>query len=332
MTYRPIKGSDRADTLKGTKKEESLYGYKGNDVIFGNGADDILYGDRGNDRLYGGAGGDSLYGQAGNDKLYGGAGNDSVSGGRGKDYLDGGAGDNDTAAFGLTLGDDIYAQVIIDTYRIVFDLQKAPEKRTEGSHIKSSAYGDIAVNVENVHTGFGNDIVRGDDKKNLIGVDGGDDYADGRGGDDILGGYLGNDRLYGGNGNDKIYGEEGRDRLYGGNGNDRLYGGAGKDSLYGGNGNDRLYGEGGKDSLYGNAGKDSFIFRVVNHSDRKNTDIIHSFESGIDIIQLASVIATSAAGLTINRENSHTLIEDKNSDFTLRVAGTFTASDIQFIK
>lgn len=118
------------------------------------------------------------------------------------------------------------------------------------------------------------DVMRGDDRRNVICGRGGNDTIYARGGDDLVDGGSGNDRVYGGPGADRLLGGTGGDQLdgrsgkdvlvggdwtdvlIGGSGADRLFGGAHGDSLQGGLGNDTLYGGTGDDRLRGEAGTD----------------------------------------------------------------------------
>ena len=77
-------------------------------------------------------------------------------------------------------------------------------------------------NIENVKTGEGDDIIKGNASDNKL---------DGYLGDDILEGKEGNDILIGGDGEDILKGGEGNDLLDGGHGDDILTGGAGNDYI-----------------------------------------------------------------------------------------------------
>lgn len=78
---------------------------------------------------------------------------------------------------------------------------------------------------------------------------GGDDTLEGNNGADTLLGGAGDDLLRGGNGADVLRGGAGDDLIFGGNGSDRMFGGAGSDMLVLDNGADILNGGGGFDAL-----------------------------------------------------------------------------------
>ncbi|MCY6379631.1 calcium-binding protein [Hoeflea prorocentri] len=92
---------------------------------------------------------------------------------------------------------------------------------------------------------YDDDGLRFDQFGNLLPED--DDSLFGGEGDDLLDGSAGHDTLSGGGGNDT---------LSGGSGLDTLFGGLGEDVLSGGRENDMLYGEAGNDSLDGGSGND----------------------------------------------------------------------------
>ncbi len=77
----------------------------------------------------------------------------------------------------------------------------------------------------------GNDMLTGDDGKNIIIGFGGDDTLSGGASSDLLFGGRGNDTLEGGSGNDILKGGRGDDLLQGGGGNDFINGGKGFDTI-----------------------------------------------------------------------------------------------------
>ncbi|MEM9170051.1 MAG: spondin domain-containing protein [Pseudomonadota bacterium] len=125
----------------------------------------------------------------------------------------------------------------------------------------------------------------------------GDDALYGEAGADVLYGQAGADRLFGGdgadrldggadadllvgqNGADALRGGMGADFLFGGAGDDLVEGGAGADQLFGGVGSDQIMGGAGNDDLFGNLGADVFHF-----ASGGGADIIHDFQSGVDVI------------------------------------------------
>ena len=60
------------------------------------------------------------------------------------------------------------------------------------------------MNVENVVTGGGADIIKGNDIGNVVESGAGNDWVYANGGDDVLIGGEGIDRLFGGDGNDTV--------------------------------------------------------------------------------------------------------------------------------
>ncbi len=112
------------------------------------------------------------------------------------------------------------------------------------------------------------DLLRGDERPNLIFASPDNDTIFGVDSDDSLYGLDCDDDIYGGNGNDLLFGNRGFDYLEGNEGDDSLYGGKDNDTLRGGNGNDLLFGnrdndtlsgDDGDDSLYGGKGRDQLI-------------------------------------------------------------------------
>lgn len=181
----------------------------GLNVIMGTSLADVILGGSGADQVYGGAGNDRLSGLVGNDLLQGDGGSDTLLGGEGNDSLIGGAG-NDI----LSGGNGIDTAVYDSSANIVVNLGLTLQDTGQGR--------DKLLSIENVRSGSGNDILRGNDKANL------------------LEGAAGNDKLIGGAGNDTLLGGAGDDRLHGGRGDDSLHAGMGQDLLTGGRGADRF--------------------------------------------------------------------------------------------
>ncbi|HEX8239032.1 MAG TPA: calcium-binding protein [Allosphingosinicella sp.] len=161
------------DDLRGGASGDSIFGGDGDDFIDGEGGADWLEGGDGDDfvrargtgvsRLDGGAGNDSLYSGAGGDTLIGGGGDDVLDGGAGNDQLQisgtgtsiaGGGGDTDTLV--VAWGDAVTAITM-----------SAPVSDPAGGYAgtigdggdRSLAYSSIEV--FNITTGSGNDIIRG---------------------------------------------------------------------------------------------------------------------------------------------------------------------------
>ena len=146
-----------------------------------------LFGGKGHDDLFGGKGSDELDGGLGNDALIGGLGNDTLTGGLGNDILNGGKG-IDTIVFGD-----------LDT-KVSLNMEHYNKAQDTGHGLDTIN----TLNIENITTGSGNDVLTGQWVDNV---------------------------LDGGSGNDKLYGDRGNDTLIGGLGNDILNGGGGADTF-----------------------------------------------------------------------------------------------------
>jgi Ca2+-binding RTX toxin-like protein len=162
-------------------------GGKGNDTIVGSALVNELHGNGGNDRLV--ASGEL-------DELYGGAGNDTLVDALPTTLLDGGDG-TDTADFSAYERFDGIGVDLVEGY--------AAGLRTRGLP-------DQVVEIENVIGTRHDDVIIGDDNRNLL---------DGRGGPDRIVGRGGIDTLLGGDGDDYLEDRDGNvDQLTGGPGND----------------------------------------------------------------------------------------------------------------
>ncbi|WP_422378249.1 calcium-binding protein [Roseibium sp.] len=112
------------------------------------------------------------------------------------------------------------------------------------------------TNIKNVVGSGFSDVIKGDDRNNILVGLGGNDTLSGGAGDDWLKGNRGADTLNGGSGADRLNGGRGNDTISGGGDNDLIHGGQGQDDVRGGTGNDRLYAGQGYDTLHGNGGND----------------------------------------------------------------------------
>ncbi len=138
-----------------------------------------------------------LAGQGGNDTLSGASGDDTLDGGEGADLLLGGVGLRDVAAYSLSFGEGLRA-----------DLAFAGRNTCH-------AAGDVYLGIEDLRGSTFNDLLAGDT------------------GGNILEGSFGNDSLFGREGNDTLIGSAGNDLLVGGTDNDVLQGGIGADQMNG---------------------------------------------------------------------------------------------------
>jgi Ca2+-binding RTX toxin-like protein len=142
------------------------------------------------DTIVGNVVGNALLGGAGDDDLLGGEGDDSLKPGTGGDRVDGGAGQDNLDYTGET-----------QSIRISLD----------GVKNDGVAGEDRIDSVEQIFGGSGDDVLIGDDERNLFHGRAGNDVLFGNGGRDELTGDLGDDTFNGGPGNDQIEGGFGED-------------------------------------------------------------------------------------------------------------------------
>lgn len=87
-------GSEQADVLVGDDSGVWFWGHGGDDLEYGGAGNDTLESGVGNDTVHGGGGNDLMFGRVDDDQLFGEAGNDTIGGGAGNDLVNGGEGDN----------------------------------------------------------------------------------------------------------------------------------------------------------------------------------------------------------------------------------------------
>ncbi len=249
-----IQGGNGDDVIDGGNGNDSLSGGLGNDFIFGDSGSDLIHGDDGNDTLSGDDGADTLYGGTGDDNLHGGDGNDSLYGEDGNDNLYGGNGDDYMVGGpGMDFFDGGNGEDLISFK----DAPSAIAFSLKAGGWLGEAFGDRAINVENLEGSLFDDYLIGDDLSNKIYGLAGNDTIEGYDGDDWLYGGLGNDILRGGQGADTLYGDEGDDYLDGGLGDDTLYGGIGNNRLDAGEGNNIITAGDGNNLVYAGPGNDT---------------------------------------------------------------------------
>ncbi len=95
------------------------------------------------------------------------------------------------------------------------------------------ADGDTYRSIESIEGSAWNDVIEGNNSRNLLA---------GLAGSDTIHGNGGNDTIRGNAGDDFLTGEDGQDRIIGGAGNDTIDAGTGRDLILGGAGNDTIYG------------------------------------------------------------------------------------------
>jgi hypothetical protein len=203
-------GGGGDDLIEGGPGADRLLGGEGQDFLAGGADDDadVLLGGPGDDDLTGGGGADILAGQEGADRLRGGPGDDRLLGGSGRDllvaspgtdYLNGGRG-RDTATFA-----------------------KAAEA-VDADLLAGTAAGGATATLVGLEVARGSaydDALTGDDRRNTLLGQAGNDLLDGAGGNDRLVGGIGDDTLAGSAGDDLLDGGEGgSDAADGGDGTD----------------------------------------------------------------------------------------------------------------
>ena len=151
---------------------ESFVGSSAGDVVFGTEGDNYLDGRGGQDKIHGRDGDDYLVAGKGDDELFGDAGNDVLVGGKGNNILNGGEG-IDTVAY--------------NDHRVFVDLAKGTAVTDPQTDTNSdNNFTDTLIGIENVRSGKGWDILRGDNNNNVLNGGGIVDNLHGRGGDDTF--------------------------------------------------------------------------------------------------------------------------------------------------
>jgi Ca2+-binding RTX toxin-like protein len=205
----------------------NAYGTDYADNMRGSARDNVLEGNNGNDQIFG---------LSGDDTLQGGAGNDSLDGGEGVDL----------AIFGELAS---FWDHSVSTTPYVVNL-------FSGLAV-GGGFTDTVVNIENINTGDGSDLVVGNNLDNVINTYDAQDQIWSFGGNDTVFAGWGNDLIVSGSGNDVLHGESGTDWLYAQDGDDTLYAGGPStgsyDVLIGGDGADTLH-AGAVTSVYMNGG------------------------------------------------------------------------------
>lgn len=198
----------RVATIVGTAGNDHLIGTPSADVIVGAGGDDTLRGRGGDDFLCANRVSDPEFGP--DSGLYGGRGDDHLGGHR---YLVGGQGDDVLqdrvpGAFVLPgpgddvlrLGDDSSLYLADARHPLVIDLRRNTV-RGQGRDVL------ITSGVLSVAMSRFDDVFVGDNHKNDVVGDAGDDVFRGRGGPDYFEGGNGRDTAFGGEGRDACWAE-----------------------------------------------------------------------------------------------------------------------------
>lgn len=196
------------------------------------------------------------------------------------------------------------------------------------------------VTIENANGGSGDDRMFGNQVRNIMQGEAGDDYMVGFAGDDRLIGHSGHDFMRGDSGRDQLLGHSGNDRLIGGGDHDVLVGGYDHDVLIGGSGNDVLRGQSGNDRMVGGAGDDRMFagsgYDVMNGASgndlmafgggvdiaiftgRWGDDRIANFTLGEDLLDFSRIGGLNTfAQLTITDAGRHAIISFRGESVTL---------------
>ncbi|MBE2317705.1 hypothetical protein DVA67_017115 [Solirubrobacter sp. CPCC 204708] len=189
------------DVLSGSTGDDELRDAGGRNELTGSSGNDKLVGGFGLDELVGGPDNDVLDGALNSDKLFGGSGNDQLQGGGSDDQLDGGLGADtiDGGQTGIAVGER-HDVVIYSSRTTPVHVNLKRTDATQGTPANPAlgvpAEGDTIVDVEDVSSGNGKDLLIGNEFDNNL---------SGAGGDDVLSGDRGMDRLLGGDDNDSIF-------------------------------------------------------------------------------------------------------------------------------
>ena len=180
-----VLGGPGADIIDGALYPDALglHGNAGDDVVIGGPVQDHLYGEDGNDTLEGGGGTDRLFGGPGDDVEDGGDGHDQFrqeSAADGADTLIGGGGQD---------------RVFYDKRSVGVSVTLDDGQANDGAPGEGD---DIAVDVEHVMGGGGDDVLIGSDVRNTLEGNGGDDFLQGKVGRDLLDCGAGTDEAVGG--------------------------------------------------------------------------------------------------------------------------------------
>lgn len=241
IELRPRTGNDTIDASAYTGScQLTLKGGDGDDTITGS----FL-----NDRIFGEAGQDTLYGRAGADLIDDGAGTDLVYGGSGDDYFVQAVLDAATDT-----GDDLQGNAGIDTVSYIVrenDVTVSIDGIADDG--EQGELDNVRLDVENVTSGSGDDVLIGSSAANVLSGAGGNNELHGGSGDDWLNGGSGDATTI-----NFVSGEAGDDYVSGSPGNDFLDGGPGDDEIEGFGGNDTLDGGPGIDHYLGGFGNDVF--------------------------------------------------------------------------
>jgi Ca2+-binding RTX toxin-like protein len=206
-------GGDGNDVLiVGRGETSEVEGGPGDDRLSASGFD-YLTGGPGNDVLRGGPGEQFLGGQTGDDLLVGDAGSDTLQGGPGADRVFGGPGQDYYYLAGGGTGDVLVGGEGRDLADFCCRGRGALPMTVDllAGVAHGDGWDDVLSEIEDIHGGLGDDVLRGDDGPNGLDGSSGDDTIEGLGGNDSLNGAGGDDSLNGGEDTDSANGGDGTD-------------------------------------------------------------------------------------------------------------------------
>jgi Ca2+-binding RTX toxin-like protein len=203
-----VHGEGGNDLIDGGLGDDDLFGGGDNDIVIGGDGDDTIFGDDGFDTLGGGDGNDEIHGGTKNDRITGGGGTDNLFGDTGDDtfiqheafgddFIDGGSFFVDTVDYNST---DARFSVKFSFGAFGFDGKAVMALERTLPNMPSSPIFEFATewtntvrSIERVITGNMNDTITGNEERNIMVANGGDDILRGNGGVDDMDGGAGND-------------------------------------------------------------------------------------------------------------------------------------------
>ena len=234
-------------------------------------------------RLHGGEGNDELRGAPNvGSQFTGGPGDDQLVGGVGRDVFH-----EERAANGADRLNGAGGRVDEVTYSgrsrgVVADLSGDRDDGERGEN-------DLIEGVERLRGGRGNDVLTGNNARNVIVGGRGNDVIRGLGGDDQLGADVSRVRTTSRRTRDRINGGAGQDRIFGSGGADSLNGGSGADVVKGGRGGDRIRTRDDSiDELSCDGGRDTVVLDVFDYFARACERVRRTLPAGATIVRLTT--------------------------------------------
>jgi len=159
-------GGDGSDTLNGGDDDDTMNGDAGSDHVDGDDGDDLVNGGANSDHVDGGDGDDTINGDGGNDTVLGGFGADTMRGDAGNDLLNGQSGD-----------DTMYGDAGVNTVSFQGSPRAVTVNLADGTATGWGA--DTLIDIQNVIGSDNDDTLTGDEFRNTIRGEDGDDVIDG---------------------------------------------------------------------------------------------------------------------------------------------------------